>query len=62
MLNQGDVTEDAGLGVGITNLLNRMRIQYGESVNWYFDNDNGAVSEIFLPVGQEEGHECITGR
>ncbi len=62
MLNQGEIPEDSRLGVGILNLLHRMRIQYGTEVNWYFENDNGAVSELFLPVKQEEADADITGR
>lgn len=62
MLNQGEIPEASRLGVGILNLLHRMRIQYGTEVNWYFENENGAVSELFLPVGQEEKDARITGR
>lgn len=62
MLNQEAVSRDSRLGVGVTNLLSRMRIQYGEEVNWFFDNADGAVSEVFLPVRMEEANERIACR
>ena len=51
LLNQkGDMLSDKGFGVGILNLLNRLRIHYGEAAQWYFDNRDGAFSEIILPI------------
>lgn len=58
LLNQkGDMLSDKGFGVGILNLLNRLRIHYGEDAQWYFDNRDGAFSELILPVGMENGRE-----
>ena len=37
-------------GVGILNLLSRLRIHYGTSADWHFDNQDGAVSELRLPL------------
>lgn len=48
---------DKGFGVGILNLLNRLRIHYGEAAQWYFDNRDGAFSELILPVRMENGRE-----
>ncbi len=51
LLNQkGDMLSDKGFGVGILNLLSRLRIHYGEDAQWYFDNRDGAFSELILPV------------
>ncbi|MCD8013708.1 MAG: histidine kinase [Lachnospiraceae bacterium] len=50
MLNQSEPVEEKNLGVGVINLLSRMRIQYGQEAGWYFENENGAVSELFIPV------------
>lgn len=41
-------------GVGILNLLNRLRIHYGAAADWHFDNRDGAFSELNLPV-QSQG-------
>lgn len=51
MLNNRVPADREGLGVGIVNLLNRCRFHYGEAVSWGFYNDNGAVSELILPIG-----------
>ena len=37
-------------GVGILNLLSRLRIHYGTLADWHFDNQDGAVSELRLPL------------
>lgn len=51
LLNQKDgAFSDKNFGVGILNLLSRLRIHYGESADWYFDNRGGAFSELILPV------------
>lgn len=58
LLNQkGDMLSDKGFGVGILNLLNRLRIHYGEAAQWYFDNRDGAFSELILPTGNPD--ECM---
>ncbi len=49
-LNQKEIPKGGKRGVGIINLLSRLRLQYGEGVSWYFDNRNGAYSEIILPI------------
>lgn len=48
-----ELLSDKDFGVGILNLLSRLRIHYGEEADWYFDNREGAFSELILPVGQE---------
>jgi two-component system sensor histidine kinase YesM len=55
--------EDTETG-GIVNLLCRLQIYYGQDTSWYFRNDNGAVSEILIPMDQrkEEDNECTAGR
>ena len=35
--------------VGINNLLRRCRLIYSNDFEWIFENDNGAVSNLFLP-------------
>lgn len=51
MLNQREPSERQHLGVGVINLLNRIRIQYGEEARWYFTNNTaGAFSELILPA------------
>lgn len=51
LLNQKDgAFFDKNFGVGILNLLSRLRIHYGEAADWYFDNRGGAFSELILPV------------
>lgn len=56
VLNQKDVFSDSKtgikMGVGIINLLSRLRLHYGEGISWYFENRNGAYSEIILPAMQ----------
>ena len=46
-------------GVGILNLLNRLRIHYGAAADWHFDNREGAFSELILPV-QFQDAEILT--
>lgn len=43
--------------VGINNLLRRCRLVYGTDFEWIFANDNGAVSNLFLPFINEESKE-----
>ena len=45
--------ENAKIGIGITNLQNRLRLIYGENASWYFENRNGAISEVILPERTE---------
>lgn len=47
-MNQG--IEDKDFGVGILNLFSRLRIHYGDKAEWYFDNREGAFSELILPA------------
>lgn len=42
--------EDKDFGVGILNLFSRLRIHYGDKAEWYFDNKEGAFSELILPA------------
>lgn len=53
VLNQAEPSEKQSLGVGIINLLNRVSIQYGSGAKWYFDNMEGALSELFLPMEEQ---------
>lgn len=56
VLNQKEVPQADKMGVGIINLLSRLRLHYGEGISWYFDNRDGAYSEIILPAKKgEEG-------
>lgn len=55
MLNQNEPMENPGLGVGITNLLNRICIQYGSDARWHFCNEGGAFNELYFP--REDGKE-----
>ena len=52
-INQQNPVEKEGLGVGIINLQNRIQIFYGENASWYFENRDGAVSELVLPEKSE---------
>lgn len=54
-INQQNPVEKEGLGVGIINLQNRMQIFYGDNASWYFENRDGAVSELILPEKSEMG-------
>lgn len=50
MLNRKDAPfSEKDFGVGITNLLGRIKIYYGEEANWYFENRDGAFSEVIVP-------------
>lgn len=49
-LNRKDVSQEQKFGVGVINLQHRMKIHYGENVNWYFSNANGACSDLIVPV------------
>ena len=50
-LNGGKPVEDEKLGIGVRNLLERLKVVYegDEKPVWYFENKNGAVSELILP-------------
>lgn len=57
MLNRKEeapVINRTGEHVGILNLKKRMRLVYGDSAEFMFNNHNGAVSEIMIPIGQVE--------
>ena len=50
MLNRKDAPfSEKDFGVGITNLLSRIKIYYGEEANWYFEDRDGAFSEVIVP-------------
>lgn len=53
IINQQNPVEKEGLGVGIINLQNRIQIFYGDNASWYFENRDGAVSELILPEKPE---------
>jgi two-component system sensor histidine kinase YesM len=38
--------------VGIINVWRRLRLMYGNDCGIIFSNDNGAVAEIFIPIGE----------
>ena len=48
-LNSREPESEEKGGVGIINLLTRIRFRYGKEGSWYFRNEIGAVSEIILP-------------
>lgn len=55
LLNRKDEEiSDKEFGVGILNLLSRLRIHYGAAADWYFENRDGAFSELILPVRSAE--------
>ena len=51
------VIDRAGMEhIGISNVVKRLRLIYGEEFQIYFSNEEGAVVTIILPVkGEEEG-------
>ncbi len=50
MLNRKDAPfSEKDFGVGITNLLSRLKIYYGDGAVWYFENRDGAFSEVIIP-------------
>lgn len=49
VINEYKPEEKEGLGIGVINLQNRLRIFYGDKASWYFENHDGAVSELVLP-------------
>ena len=56
ILNKKEVSADGQaerkMGVGIIILLSRLRLHYGVGISWYFENRDGAYSEVILPVRQ----------
>lgn len=54
VINQKNPTEKEGLGIGVINLQNRIRLSYGNKASWYFENSKGAVSELILTEEREE--------
>ena len=49
VINEFKPEEKEGLGIGVINLQSRLRIFYGDKASWYFENHDGAVSELVLP-------------
>lgn len=49
-LNGTEVSKEQKFGVGIINLQHRMKLQYGGNVSWYFDNEDGAISDLLIPI------------
>lgn len=49
VINGQNPSEKEGMGVGIINLQDRIRIFYKDQASWYFENQGGAVSELILP-------------
>ena len=49
VINEYKPEEKEGLGIGVINLQSRLRIFYGDKASWYFENHDGAVSELVLP-------------
>lgn len=49
VINEFKPEEKEGLGIGVINLQSRLRIFYGDQASWYFENHDGAVSELVLP-------------
>ena len=63
-LNGGKPVEDEKLGIGVRNLLERLKVVYegDEKPSWYFENRNGAVSELILPeIIEKDRREIIKG-
>lgn len=53
VINEYKPEEKEGLGIGVINLQSRLRIFYGDKASWYFENHDGAVSELVLPETTE---------
>lgn len=53
VINEYKPEEKEGLGIGVINLQDRLRLFYGDKASWYFENKNGAVSELILPEKAE---------
>lgn len=51
-----------GGSVGILNLKRRCRILYGQKAEFYFCNEDGAVSELILPKREEAEDESVDRR
>lgn len=49
-----DQPEEGSRNVGINNIKRRCRLLYGDLFECIFDNDNGAVSELFIPWKEEK--------
>lgn len=49
VINEYKPEEKEGIGIGVINLQSRLRIFYGDKASWYFENHDGAVSELVLP-------------
>ncbi|MGI6106316.1 MAG: histidine kinase [Lachnospiraceae bacterium] len=60
-LNAKQPESEGKNGVGIVNLLTRVRFRYGERASWYFRNEIGAVSELILPASFDRSGREITG-
>ena len=63
-LNGGKPVEDEKLGIGVRNLLERLKVVYegDEKPAWYFENRNGALSELILPeLSEKDKREIIKG-
>ncbi len=54
LINEPYPQEKEGLGIGVINLQGRIRVFYADRASWYFENQNGAVSELILPEKAEE--------
>lgn len=59
MLNKKTPSQKGSLGVGIVNLLSRVKIHHGKEAKWYFINDKGAYSELLLPMKKGEQSEYL---
>lgn len=54
VINEPCPQEKEGMGIGVINLQGRIRVFYADRASWYFENQNGAVSELILPEKAEE--------
>jgi len=52
-------TETEKSSVGILNLKRRCHILYGDKAEYYFYNEDGAVSELILPFRKEMDNEAV---
>lgn len=51
-------TDKGSRSVGINNIKRRCRLLYGERAEYYFTNQDGAMSELILPE-EKKNNECI---
>lgn len=62
VLNQEEISQEQRFGVGVINLQSRMHLHYGKQAGWYFSNNEGACSDLIVPVNGGKQDECTVDR